>query len=237
MKHLITTALTTSLLTINSWALACNAQACNQNVVTLPISAQTWVKSPTAKVIIELNASIKDQQVLHLPSQLQNTLHKLADQEWHVTHFDKDTDKSGLNKIVIDAQTRLDNEALLKLKKQLKNVSQAGMTYHLKKVDYEPSHQQLKNNRAQLRQSIYHQAHQEAQRLQKTYSNKKIHVQSINFVPGLMQKGGHRPNPRQLKMVRLAGGHNEAQQQSSSPTFPISQRLKQKAIVKISLLS
>lgn len=236
MKHLVSALLITGLMSTSPIALACGCDSQDQNVVTLPLSAHNWVKSKTAKVVVQLNASVKDKQVLNLPDQLHQTLHKLADQNWHVTHFDKDSDKSGLNKVVIDAQTRLDNQAILKLKQQLKDVSQAGMTYHLKEVSYKPSFKQLQANRAQLRQSIYQQAQQEAQTLQKTYSDKQPHIQSINFIPGLLKQGNH-PNPRQLNMVRVMGDNQSHSSSSTSPAFPISQKLKQKAIVRIKLSS
>ena len=235
IKHLPKTLIAASILATSSAAIACPCSSNNDNEVTLPLTAHTWVKSQTAKVIVELNASIKDKQVLHLPNHLHKTLHKLADQQWHVTHCDKDSDKSGLNKIVIDAQTRLNNEAILKLKQQLKDVSEAGMTYHLKKVDYQPSFKQLQTNRASLRQSIYKQAQQEVDTLKSAYTKKNPHIQSINFMPGLMQKGNH-PNPRQLNTVQMMGVNNQSQH-TPSAAFPISQRLKQKAVVKIKLNS
>lgn len=237
MKSIASKLSIVSVLASSSLALACPHNNMNNNTVTLPLSAQTWVKSQTAKVIVELNASLKQKQVLDLPKKLHKNLHKLADQNWHITHFNKESAKSGLDKVTIQAQTRLDNQAILKLKKQLKDVSEAGMTYHLKKVDYKPSFKQLQHNRAQLRQSIYKQAQQESNSLQKTYNNRHPHIQSINFIPGLLKHDGGHPNPRQLNMVRLAGASNGNHSQTQSAAFPISQKLKQKAIVKIQLNS
>jgi hypothetical protein len=153
------------------------------DVVKFPVQAKTWVKTQTANVIVMVNATVKNTEVVSLHSNLMNTLNQIAKGDWHVTDFSRNPDNSGLEKVNIRAQARLASNALKSLEVNAKKISRPGVTYKIADVLFQPSFKDVRKAKSSLRMQIYKQTKNELKRLSKVFPGINFRVYSINFMP------------------------------------------------------
>ena len=157
------------------------------NQVMFRLTAEQWVSSKTALVTIGINAGVSDVGVEKLQTQVLSKLQKISDQgEWHIISMERNQDQSGLEKVQMQAQARLSTAALSGLRDKAKSISQPGETYTLDNLQFSPSEEELRIANANLRASIYSQAKDELERLNKAFPDQKYVIHNIDFVGNLM---------------------------------------------------
>lgn len=178
MKHLQFLWLGCLLWVNHAWAD--NILPLNQ--ISLQLTAEQWVVTKTANVIVGIDASLNGAQ---LAAARQEILQKLAKfvpgAEWHITIFDRSQDSSGLEKLHIEAQARVLEQALGNIRQQAKTNSKPGQTYTLLAIDYTPTLAEVEAVRSILRNKIYSQVKDEVNRLNNLYPSQQYYVHRIDF--------------------------------------------------------
>ncbi len=153
------------------------------NQVMLQLQAEKWAVASTAKVIVNVNASLANADLANIHAQIMQNLQKVAPKaDWHITHFNRSQGQSGLEQLNITAQTRLPENALANLRQQAEKVSKPGEKYTIVNILFTPSLQEIQTVEQQLRAQLYTQAYQEMQRLNKTFSDQHFVLHNISFV-------------------------------------------------------
>lgn len=155
------------------------------NKVSLQLSAEQWVSTKTALVIIGINASVSDTDLAKIQSSVLSQLGQLAKADWHITSFDRSLDQSGLEKIQASSQARLPESSLAGLRDKVKAMSKPGLTYTLDGVQFIPSEEETRLANADLRNNIYQQVKTEIDQLNKLSSDQKYYIHAINFISEL----------------------------------------------------
>lgn len=153
------------------------------NKVTFQLSAEQWVSTKTALVIVGINATVSDSALEKIQDQVLQKLNKLSNEgEWHITSLDRSLDKSGLERLQISAQARLPSSALSNLRDKAKAISEPGETLTIDDIQFTPSADELRTANTALRNDIYQQAKDELTRLNKLYPEQKYYLHEINFM-------------------------------------------------------
>ena len=170
------------------------------NKITLQLQSQQWVTTSTALVSVSVNASVSDQRIDKIQSDVLSKLNQLSKGEWHVLSFNRQLDKSGLESIQIMGQARLPQSQLANLRDKAKAISKPGETFTIDNVLFTPSDQELRQANVQLRNDIYQQAKNEVEVLNKTYPDQKYYLRQIDFNSTV------EPMPMALNAMYMAKG-------------------------------
>ena len=152
------------------------------NQVQLQLSAQQWVSTKTARVIVEVNATTNASGLVNMQQQIMTNLRHIASPaNWHITLLQRSKDQSGLLKVHVLAQARLPETALAELSKKATRVSKQGEKYTIADVEFVPSFAAFEQARQVLRTKIYAQANAELTVLNKKFPQQRFVVHQINF--------------------------------------------------------
>jgi hypothetical protein len=164
-------------------AAAADADLANLlNRVSLQLKADKWVTSQSAKVLVTVDAGVADQGIEKLQSQVLGKLGQISSAgEWHITSFNRQLDKSGLESVHINAEARLPQTELANLRSKAKSLSKPGETYTIADVQFTPSDEELMQANSTLRSMIYQQARTEIDTLNKAYPDQKFYLYQIDF--------------------------------------------------------
>jgi hypothetical protein len=191
------------------------------NQVSFDVTGEQWVSTKTARVIIAVNAGVGEDKLNTAYTEMTQKLQKLiGNSQWHITGFERSTDKSGLEQLYVTAETRLPESELATLKSRLKAASKAGEAYTVASVDYIPSLIEREAAQTALRNQIYNQIKTEVTQLNAAYPNQKYSVHNIEFI-----ENSPAPTPMLMgAMVRQAASATNA-------AMPVSNNLQLRAHV------
>ena len=152
------------------------------NRITLQLSSEQWASTTSARVIISIDAALKETQLNQLRTDLLEKLNQLAPKaEWNITRFDRTEATSGLAQVRVDAETRVAEANLGALNEKAKSLSKPGETYRVATIDFSPSLSELEKIRGNLRNKILADIQVELDRLNKAYPDQKYYVHDIQF--------------------------------------------------------
>lgn len=151
------------------------------NKVSLTVTANQWITTQTALVYVAVNAAVTDQGIEQMQTNVLQKLNQIAQADWHILSFERQQDSSGLEKIQISAQARLQQTALGNLRDKAKEISKAGETYTISDVQFTPSDDEIRQANIQLRENIYQQVKAEIDQLNKIYPDQKFYLHQIDF--------------------------------------------------------
>lgn len=98
--------------------------------------------------------------------------------------FDRSQDSSGLEKVNVQAQVRVNQSVLTDIYQNAKSVSKPGAQYSINGIDFKPSLDEIQIVRAAVRKQLYQQVNDELDRINKMYPNQRYSVASIDFIEG-----------------------------------------------------
>jgi len=153
--------------------------------VTFPVVATQWVTTKTALLTVNVNATLTDASLVATRELIMSQLGKIAQGEWHITQFERSQDSSGLEKLTVDAQVRVDQASLTNVYAQVKALTKPGLTYSVGSIEFTPSRSETEAARAALRAQLYQQVADEVVRLNKTYPEQHYSVHSV-AIDGMM---------------------------------------------------
>jgi hypothetical protein len=169
------------------------------NRISLQMTAEQWAKTTNARILIGLDASVKETELNKLRSNILEKLDQMAPKaDWNITRFERTEATSGLSQIRVEAETRVPETSLGSLYEKAKSLSKAGETYRIVGIDFSPNAVELEKVRADLRSKILADVKAELERLNKLYPDQKYYVHEIHFNENTVSM----PTP----MVGLLGG-------------------------------
>ena len=169
------------------------------DTISFQLSAEKWASTQTAKVTVNINAALTDQQLGTIHSSILANLNKIVDSaDWHITQFNRSKSDSGLEELLVIAQARVPESQLANLRDKAKSVSKPGETYTIAAIDFSPSLSEVEKVKAELRSEIYKEASQELERLNKEYPDEKFFLHTIQFTSDSIMP---QPQPRAMVFV------------------------------------
>lgn len=156
------------------------------NKISLQLHTEQWITTNSALLSVTVNAAVADQGIEKVQNDVLQKLNQLSSKgEWHVTSYDRELDKSGLESLRISAQARIPQTDLPGLRDKAKNISKPGNTFTIDNVQFTPSEDEQRLGQIAMRNNIYQQAKMELDTINKFYSEQKYYIHEINFLNGL----------------------------------------------------
>ena len=183
-----------ALMTMTPFALAADIIIPPQMVldrVLFQISTKQWVTTQTAQLTVSINATLNNADLVKARADMMVSLNKIAKGDWHLTEFDRSQDSSGLEKLFVQAQVRVDQATLTDIYQNAKTVSTPGTKYKVSGVDFKPSLEETQAVRAKIREQLYQQVNEEIARMNKAYPMQNYSVSNLVFAEG----GDNVPQP------------------------------------------
>lgn len=152
--------------------------------VFFQVSAKQWVSTQTALLSVNINVTLKSADLVKARSEIMASLNKIAKADWHLLAFDRSQDSSGLEKLYVQAQARVDQSALTAMYDNAKSVSNPGSKYEVSGVEFKPSLEETQAIRIKIREQLYQQVNEELARINKVYPTQNYSVSNLVFVEG-----------------------------------------------------
>ena len=150
--------------------------------INFELSAKTWVNTQTALLTVTINLSLDSSDVVKARNDLLNKLTKIASGDWHILQFDRFQDNSGLEKLSVKAQIRVNQNQLTHLYDKAKEISKPGETYQIAGIEFKPDLAEVQNAKTLLRHDLNQQIQQELAVINKTYPEQHYTISSLNYM-------------------------------------------------------
>lgn len=194
--------------------------------VLFQVAAKQWVTTQSALLGVSINATLDNADLVKARADIMTRLNKIAKGDWHLTQFDRSQDSSGLEKLYVQAEVRVEQNALTDIYQNAKSVSVPGAKYEVVSVDFKPSLEETQAVLAKVRDQLYQQVNDEIARLNKAYPAQNYSVSNVVFVSG--DNPPVQPRAYQAKemntMVMAAG--------AAAPALTVSNELALTAVVE-----
>lgn len=165
--------------------------------VYFQVTAKKWVSTQSALLNVSINVTLNNADLVKARADIMDSLNKIAKGEWHLLEFDRSQDSSGLEKLYVQAQARVDQSALTDIYQNAKSVSMPGAKYDINGVEFKPSLEETQAVRSKIREQLYQQVNDEISRMNKAYSAQKYSVSNLAFYEG--DNPPLQPRPYQAK--------------------------------------
>jgi hypothetical protein len=154
------------------------------NQVQLTLSAETWAKTSTARVTVTVEAVMNQSALGNMHKGIEQKLIKISNAApWHITTFDRQKDKSDLERVTVIAEARLPESALVDARKHAEDLSKAGEKYTISSIEFVPSLADMEAAKQSVRDQIYAQAKTELAKLNALYPEQHYFLFLVNFNP------------------------------------------------------
>ena len=174
-----------ALMAISPFALA--ADVVPQLVldkILFQMSSKQWVTTQTALLNVNINVTLSSADLVKARADIMSSLNKVAKGDWHLISFDRSQDNSGLEKLFVQAQARVDQSTLTDIYQNAKSVSVPGAKYDIGGVEFKPSLEETQAVRVKIREQLYQQVNEEISRMNKAYPTQSYSVSNLVFVEG-----------------------------------------------------
>lgn len=152
--------------------------------IVFQIAAKQWVTTQTALLTININVTLNNADLVKARNDIMVRLAKIAKGDWHITQFDRSQDSSGLEKVYVQAQARVDQAALTDIYQNAKSVSLPGAKYEVSAVEFKPSLDETQQIKEQVRSQLYQKVNDEIARINKIYPNQNYSVNNLVISEG-----------------------------------------------------
>lgn len=152
--------------------------------IVFQTSAKQWVTTQSALLSVNINVTLNNADLVKARADIMSSLNKIAKGDWHLLEFDRSQDNSGLEKLYVQAQVRVNQNSLTDIYQNAKSVSKPGAQYTINGVDFKPSLEEVQTIRAAIRKQLYQQIGEEIERINKVYPNQNYSVNNIVFADG-----------------------------------------------------
>lgn len=166
--------------------------------VVFQMSAKQWVTTQTAVLNASVNVTLSSADLVKARADIMESLNKIAKGDWHLLDFERSQDSSGLEKLFVRAQARVDQSALTDVYQNAKKVSMPGAKYEINGIEFKPSLEETQAVRAKIREQLYQQINDELVRMNKAYPAQNYTVSNLVFV-----EGENAPQPRAYQAKEL----------------------------------
>lgn len=175
-------------------------------------SAEQWVSTHTAKVVIHSDLVLRQQEIAAARKLILDNLQRVAKGEWYVTDFRHTQDSSGVERLSVTAEARVSESSLSDVYGKAATISTPGAKYTVVNLDFTPSLAEMETLRESLRSQLYQAIKRELSRLNQTYPEQPFNIHQIDFTDGLLNSASQARNKRFQPRAMLG-----VSEQSSSP--------------------
>ncbi|MBI2785612.1 MAG: hypothetical protein HYX60_04600 [Legionella longbeachae] len=193
--------------------------------IDFQVSAKQWVTTQSALLGVSINVTLSSADLVKARADVMDRLNQIAKGDWHLVEFDRSQDSSGLEKLRVQAQARVNQSTLTDIYKNAKAVSLPGAQYEISNVDFKPSFDETQAVYSQVRQRLYQQVNDELARINKAYPAQNYSVSNIVFVEG--------NNPVQQRNYQAKEMNTVYAATAPSPVLEVSNELILTAIVEV----
>ena len=155
--------------------------------IFLELTAEEWVKVEKPRLAIAIDIAGKEEDVARMRGGVLETLKKISQEEWFITHYSVFQDSSGLIRLTLVAESRVLEKDIYGLHEKAKALSKPGYSVRVSFLDYSPSVQDMEKAMLRARQSIYRMAFEESKRATSELGQ-NYRVASIEFLSSTVQK-------------------------------------------------
>lgn len=180
--------------------------------ITFQTSARQYVSTQSALLTVDVNVTLNNADIVKTRTEVVDSLNKIAQGDWHLTQFERSQDSSGLEKLYVQAQTRVAQRSLVDIYQKAKTISKPGIQYTVNSVEFKPSLEEIQAVKASIRKELYQQVSDELGRINKVYPNQNYSVNNIIISDG--------ENP-QMPVAYQAKTMNTMVLASGSPPAPV----------------
>lgn len=152
--------------------------------IVFQMTERQWVNTQTALLFVNINVTLTTPDLVKARADIMGSLGKIAQGEWHLLEFDRSQDSSGLEKLYVRAQARVNQSALTDIYQNAKKVSIPGAKYEIGGVEFKPSLEEIQVVRANVREALYQKVNDELSRINKAYTNQNYSINQLLFVEG-----------------------------------------------------
>jgi hypothetical protein len=186
--------------------------------IVLELSAEEWVETKTARVVIAVDLAIGAGQFGQARAEVEGDLRAISPKgEWRLTQFNKLRDEAGYERWRMLAEARLPDKVLSSLGATVKNVSRSGCAFHIQAIDYTPTLVEREAARASLRARLYAEAGREVAAISKAFPGRGFRIGHIDFTGQVMMG---RPMMDSARTTRVM-----AAQAKSAPATAVAEKL------------
>jgi hypothetical protein len=155
--------------------------------ITLELSAESYVETATAKVVVEFDAALDSSNIGDQRAKLRQILTNLDSQaQWRFTRFDRSVDAAGLERWRVSAFARLAEKSLSGLSDRARQASKPGLQVKIAGIDFSPTLAEREAAYATLRSELYAQIQTEIEHLKTSFPGRPFRVKQVNFRPSDM---------------------------------------------------
>lgn len=147
-------------------------------------SAREWVSTQSALLNVSIDATLTNADLVKARADIMANLNTITKGEWHLLSFDRSQDSSGLERVNVMAQARVNQSVLTDIYQNAKSVSKPGAQYTISGIDFKPSLDEVQRVQAEVRKKLYQQVNDELERINKAYPKQSYSVSTITFVDG-----------------------------------------------------
>lgn len=214
---------------IMTFMLSCSLAFAGDNTpealdkISFKLTAKQWISTSTALVSVSINASLKEDGLVKARQEIMTKLQEIAKADWHITQFERSQDSSGLEKLYVNAQARVDQSFLSSIFQQAKKISQPGTNYRINNIEFKPSLEEMQKGRTELRETLYEQVKAELQRINKIYPQQHYSVNRLIFVDG--------DAPMPTERLQRSKMNGMMATMAAAPAIALSNELKMTAMV------
>jgi hypothetical protein len=194
------------------------------DTVTFQTSAKQWVNTQTVLLSVNVNMSLNNTDLVKARSDILSRLGKIAKGDWHLLAFDRSQDSSGLEKLYVQAQARVDQSALTDIYQNAKSVSIPGAKYEVSGVEFKPSLDEIQAVKDKIREQLYQKVNEEIARINKAYPTQQYTLNSLQIQDNEVQP--------QARMYQAKEANTMALSSADAP-LSVSNELVLTALVKV----
>ncbi|MDD3288889.1 MAG: SIMPL domain-containing protein [Alphaproteobacteria bacterium] len=202
--------------------------------VLMDLSAETWVVTQTARVVISVEAAVTGSTAGSAKTEMNKAVDTMVKADWRLTDFNRNQDQTGMERWSAQFEARIPESQLSGLNENAKKLSKAGMQLSVNTIDFSPTLAETEAAYGQLRTQIYKSTKDQLEALNSAIPGRNYRVAMINFTnssPGDAQ-------PRQLlgrgmKMMAMAENSDSA---GSSPSLERAEKINLTAHVTFAAL-
>ncbi len=230
IKHLklIVIALSLVILSVPN-VQAMNRSKPKQDKVIFDLTAEDWVMTQTARVVVGVNAAVTQKTAGGMRKQMLKSVNSVAKASWRLTNFYRNQDSTGMEKWSASFEARLPEAVLSGLSEQAQKESKAGLQIKVKNIDFTPTLTEREAVKSTLRTQIYKQAQKQLAELNEAITGRNYRISMINFSTN---HPAARSNYRakNMALMEASGG---SMNRSSTPSMERSEKMTLNAYIEL----
>lgn len=174
----------TLMLGVHFMSYASDAAPLVLDTVNVQFVAKDWVRTEKALLQLNVNMVLNNADMVQARKDVLRHLKTIADGDWHITSFDRSQDRSGLERLMVNAQARVLQNTLTDVYTLAKKASKPGASYKVSAIDFTPSLEDRQAVKNKLRANLYQQVQNELAALNKMYPSQNYSVHDLRFAEG-----------------------------------------------------